>query len=414
MPNVPLQPVSIVQTPQQRTGYTPALLSLGVLYFMMGFITCLNDTLVPYFKKGFTLSYTQSSFVQFYFFLTYAVMSVPAGRIVTRMGYRNGMVLGFTVAAAGALLFLPAALLHRYPFFLAALFVLAIGIVLLQVAANPYITVLGPPATASSRLALIQGVGAAGTTLAPLFGARFILGGLETAGTSSHAVIYPYIGIAALLLLIAITVFLLKLPAVTAEGTNAGITETPILSFRQLKWGIGGIFAYVGAEVAIGTFLTNYTADLLHVTEKAANSYVAFYWGSMLAGRLLGAAILHYVRPSGALTACAVAAAMLIIVSLSTSGPFAVITMICTGTCNAILFATIFSLSVQGLGTYTTRASGLLSTAIAGGAVIPLLQGYVRDISNWQVAFAIPLLCYAYLIFYGTNGYRPHSNGYRE
>ncbi len=208
MANIPAQQVILEESPAVvKPNYNSALISLGVLYFMMGFITCLNDTLVPFFKQGFTLTYAQSSLVQFYFFLTYGIMSIPAGKIVSRVGYKNGMVMGFSIAAFGALLFFPAAVMHQYYLFLAALFILAIGIVLLQVAANPYITVLGPAKTASSRLTLIQGVGSIGTTVAPLFGAHFILSKLHDSNVSSDAVKYPYIGIAILLLLIAFVVY---------------------------------------------------------------------------------------------------------------------------------------------------------------------------------------------------------------
>jgi FHS family L-fucose permease-like MFS transporter len=175
MANIPVQNIKVSGTTLGKQNYTPALITLGVLYFMMGFITCLNDTLVPFFKKGFTLSYSESSLVQFYFFLTYGIASIPAGKVVEKVGYKKGMVLGFAIAACGALLFFPASVLHQYTLFLAALFVVAIGIVLLQVAANPYITILGSAKTASSRLTLIQGVGSLGTTVAPLFGAYFIL-----------------------------------------------------------------------------------------------------------------------------------------------------------------------------------------------------------------------------------------------
>src|SRR2546421_4123894 len=204
MANMSLQEVARMEPLQnQKQNYTPALVSLAVLYFMMGLITCLNDTLVPFFKKGFNLSYTESSLVQFYFFLTYGIMSIPAGKIVGRIGYKNGMVLGFFIAAIGAFLFFPASLLHQYALFLAALFIIAIGIVLLQVAANPYVTILGPARTASSRLTLIQGVGSIGTTVAPLLGAYFILSRIKESQTSSQAVRTPYIIIGAVLLLIA-------------------------------------------------------------------------------------------------------------------------------------------------------------------------------------------------------------------
>lgn len=403
------QPVTTHSAGYNTQNYTPALISLAVLYFMMGFITCLNDTLVPFFKDGFTLTYSQSSLVQVYFFLTYGVMSIPAGKIVERIGFKNGMVLGFSVAAVGAILFYPASVWHQYYLFLAALFVVAIGIVLLQVAANPYITVLGPARTASSRLTLIQGVGSIGTTTAPIFGAYFILSRLQTSAAPSEAVRYPYLGIAALLVVIAVVVSRLALPVIKTVGTHHSATEkeqTSVFSFRNLNYGIIGIFMYVGAEVSIGTYLTNYIADTLSITVNQANNYVAFYWGSMLLGRLVGSYILQLVKPSIVLSCCAVLAVILIGLSISSSGNLAVWSMIAVGLCNAVMFATIFSLSVSGLKDYTTKASGLLSTAIAGGAVISFAQGLIKDHYAWNIAFILPLLCYLYILFYGINGYK--------
>ena len=392
-----------------NTNYTPALISLAVLYFMMGFITCLNDTLVPFFKSGFTLSYAQSSLVQFYFFLTYGLMSVPAGKIVERTGFKNGMVMGFSITAIGALLFYPASVWHQYYLFLAALFIVAIGIVLLQVAANPYITVLGPAGTASSRLTLIQGVGSIGTTVAPLFGAYFILSGLQDSQASSEAVRFPYLGIAALLIIIAIVVYRLSLPDIKVSDTlTFSVKEgKTIFSFRNLNLGTVAIFMYVGAEVAIGTFLTNYLSETLNISITNANNYVAFYWGSMLAGRLLGAWILRSVKASLVLSIAAVLAVVLIAISITTSGQIAAWTMIAVGFCNSVMFAIIFSLSVNGLKNYTTKASGLLSTAIVGGAIVPFAQGLIKDYFSWGLAFMVPLVCYLYILFYGMNGYKP-------
>jgi FHS family L-fucose permease-like MFS transporter len=411
MANLHSQEILVSETetnPKQK--YVPALLSLAVLYFMMGFITCLNDTLVPYFKKGFTLNYSQSSLVQVYFFLTYGIMSIPAGRIVERVGFKKGMVLGFYIAAFGALLFLPASLFHQYYLFLAALFILAIGIVLLQVAANPYITILGPASTASSRLTLIQGVGSIGTTVAPFFGAHFILSRFQDSDSTSAAVQYPYLGIAGLLIVIALSVSALKLPVIKPVAANS-LPDTAnkkgsVFAFRNLKFGILAIFCYVGAEVAIGTFLTNYIADVLGVEEKAANNYVAFYWGGMLVGRLLGSVILKYAKASVVLSICAVLAILLIAISITTTGYVAVWSIIAVGVCNSVMFAIIFSLSVEGLGQFTTKASGFLSTAIAGGALISFTQGVLIDHFNWTIAFLLPILCYGYILFYGINGYR--------
>jgi len=408
MANIPVQNIKVSGTTLGKQNYTPALITLGVLYFMMGFITCLNDTLVPFFKKGFTLSYSESSLVQFYFFLTYGIASIPAGKVVEKVGYKKGMVLGFAIAASGALLFFPASVLHQYTLFLAALFVVAIGIVLLQVAANPYITILGPAKTASSRLTLIQGVGSLGTTVAPLFGAYFILTPLQSAA-SSDAVKYPYLGIAGLLIVIALIVSRLSLPVIRSVDDDAEesvISAGGIFSFRNLNLGVIAIFAYVGAEVSVGTFLTNYIAELLKITESDANSFVAFYWGSMLVGRLIGSILLKSVKASVVLSICAAAAVLLIFISISSMGYFAVWSMIAVGLCNSIMFAIIFSLSVNGLGKYTTQASGLLSTAIAGGAIISFCQGLLIDNSTWTVAFMLPVACYIYILFYGLNGYK--------
>jgi MFS transporter, FHS family, L-fucose permease len=398
-----------VSTTEMRS-YTPALISLAVLYFMMGFITCLNDTLVPFFKSGFNLSYSESSLVQFYFFLTYGVISVPAGKLVDKIGYKNGMVAGFFMAALGALLFFPASVFHVYGIFLAALFILAMGIVLLQVSANPYITMLGPAATASSRLTLIQGVGSIGTTVAPIFGSAYILSFIKSAPSSSDAVRIPYLVIGACLILIALIVWRLRLPVIGSDHTthtsDSGGSARSVFSYRNLNYGIVAIFMYVGAEVSIGTFLTNYIVDKTHADAAVANNYVAFYWGGMLVGRLAGAILLRRVKPSAMLAILASVSVILIMVSLFSSGYFSAWAMILTGVCNSVMFAIIFSLSVNGLGKFTNTASGWLSTAIVGGAVSPFLIGVLKDHFSWQTAFSVPVVCYLYLLFYGVNGYK--------
>lgn len=390
--------------------YTPALVVLAVLYFMMGFITCLNDTLVPFFKAGFALSYADSALVQFYFFLTYAVMSVPAGRIVEKVGYKRGMVYGFAIAGIGAFLFYPASLWHQYGVFLGALFILAIGIVLLQVAANPYITLLGKPETASSRLTIIQGIGSIGTTVAPLFGAHFILSKISTSGVANNAVSIPYLGIGGILVIIAVVVSCIALPTMITKSGPTGAShdvKAGIFSFRHLKFGLVALFMYVGAEVAIGTFLTNYIADTIGIEEHMANTYVSFYWGGMLVGRLLGSLVLKVVKPEVVLRWMGAASISLILLSVFSTGYLAVWSMVAVGLCNSVMFAIVFSLSIHGLGTHTTRASGLLSSAIVGGAVIPYLQGLLIDRFSWQVSFGLPLICYLYIVFFAWRGYQP-------
>ncbi|WP_090154133.1 sugar MFS transporter [Dyadobacter soli] len=387
-------------------SYRPALVTLAVLYFMMGLITCLNDTLVPFFKNSFQLTYTQSALVQFYFFFTYGVMSIPAGVLVSKFGFKQSMVAGFAVAAVGTFLFFPASLMHQYYLFLAALFILAVGIVILQVAANPYITLLGPPETASSRFNLIQALGSLGTTVAPLLGLWYILSETSHVGQSSEAVRLPYLCITALVILIAFVISQLKLPNPVAQVPNAVEGQAGIFAFRNLRFGLVALFCYVGAEVSIGSFLTNYIADTAGIVENEAVTYVAFYWGSMLVGRFIGAGVLKIVRAPLVLSICAVAAVLLIAVSVTSTGMLAAWTMVAVGLCNSIMFATIFSLSVAGLEEHATRASGWLSTAIVGGAVISFLQGWLIDHFNWQVAFMLPLVCYVFILFFGLNGYK--------
>ena len=393
-----------------KLNYIPALIAMAMLYFMLGFITVLNDTLVPFFKMGFTLTYAQSSLVQFYFFLTYGLMSIPAGRIVEKIGYKNGAVLGFFLAAIGALLFFPAAILNQYYLFLGALFVIAIGIVLLQVAANPYIIALGPARTASSRFTLIQGVGSIGTTTAPIFGAYFILARFEESHASSDAIKYPYLFIALFILAIAFILYQLRLPVIKFAAQQATDVNTQekknIFSFRNFKLGVPAIFLYVGADVAMGTFLTNYIANRISISEIEANASFSIYYGCMLVGRFIGAWVLKFIQPSKVLTFCAIVAIIFIATSITTAGYLSVYTMLGVGLCSSIMFATIFSLSVHGLGAYNTRASGILSTAIVGGAVISYLQGTLIDNYSWEVAFALLILCYGYVLFYGLNGYK--------
>lgn len=407
MANLPFQSAEVESVnSNNNVNYTPALISLGVLYFMMGFITCLNDTLVPFFKKGFDLNYAQSSLVQFYFFLTYGLMSIPAGMLVAKVGYKNGMVLGFGIAAVGAGLFYPGALLNDYYVFLAALFIVAIGIVLLQVAANPYITKLGSKETASSRLTLIQGVGSVGTTVAPLFGAAFILSRFDVTTASSEAVVGPYLGIGFVLLLIAVILSRLKLPTIKTSGVAIQSSTVSIFSHRNLKFGVLALFCYVGAEVSIGTFLTNYIADLLNVEEGQANNFVAIYWGSMFVGRIIGAYILKYFKASKVLAVAACGAMFLIVLSLLSVGNVASWSMVAVGLCNSIMFAIIFSLSIVGVEGSTTKASGLLSSAIIGGAIISYFQGQLIDHFNWEISFLVPLICYSFVLFFAVSGFK--------
>lgn len=407
-------------SPAPAADYSVAMISLIILFFMMGFITCLNDVLIPVLKGAFALNYAQSMLVQTCFFSAYLVMSIPSGLLLQRIGYKQGMLLGFVIAGIGCLLFYPAASARSYPVFLSALFILATGITLLQVAANPYVSILGRPETASSRLTLAQAFNSAGTTIAPQFGAWLILdqlhqGELTVVQVNENlaAVQLPYIGLAVSLFLIAGVLTLLRLPAIKAQDVasaehNAWAdTAASALGFRHLTWGIGGIFCYVGAEVAIGSLLILFMKKYAGMDEVAAGRFLSYYWGGAMAGRFLASMAMRYVRPTHALTFNALAAVLLVSTAIVADGTVAMWALIAVGLCNSLMFPTIFTLSVAGLGRHTDQGSGLLSTAIFGGAAIPLVQGLLADYVQLQPSFVLPLLCYLYIAWYGWKGSKP-------
>ncbi len=380
--------------------YKKALTSLTVLFFMMGFITCLNDILVPYLKEVFSLDYTQAALIQFCFFGAYGLTSIPASKIIEKIGYQKGMVLGFAVTALGCLLFFPAVSLHTYALFLLALFVLASGIVLLQVAANPYVSVIGPKESASSRLTMVQAFNSFGTFLAPFFGSYFLLRSLSNS-TDAGAVRYPYLIIAAVLVVIAFALSRLELPKIASEENNRG-TWGKVLKDTNLLMGMIGIFAYVGAEVAIGSFLVNYVMELTPMPETEAATLVAIYWGGAMAGRFLGIFTLKEFAPGKVLSIHAMLAIALILISINSRGMLSIYSMILVGFCNSIMFPTIFTLGIKSLGAgEEQKGSGLLATAILGGALVPVLTGMLADGMGFRIAFLLPVICYGYIALLG-------------
>ena len=422
----------IKDTDTQQTSYAGSLTSLTTLFFIWGFITCLNDILIPHLKAVFTLSYTQAMLVQFCFFTAYFVVSVPSGYLLKKISYKAGIVTGLSIASLGCLLFYPAASQHCYALFLVALFVLASGITLLQVAANPYVTLLGSPKTASSRLTITQAFNSLGTTIAPYFGALMVLATavksaedmaqLNSLQLTSYqalqaaAVQIPYLGLAALLLLMAIVFTLIKLPDIQALDTSAldKITSSPYedkasaWAYRHLVLGAVGIFMYVGAEVCIGSFLINFLTEptVANLSIVEAGKYASFYWGGAMAGRFLGAAMMQKVAAAKLLTFNALAAVVLVLTAVMGTGYLVMWAVLAVGLCNSIMFPTLFSLAINGLGKHTRQGSGILCTAIVGGALLPLLQGVFADNVGIQNAFIIPALCYAYIVFYGYSGHR--------
>ncbi|WP_159821514.1 sugar MFS transporter [Colwellia sp. 20A7] len=398
---------------QQEPDYRFALTSLTSLFFMWGFITCLNDILIPHLKGVFSLTYSQAMLIQFCFFGAYFLVSLPAGAIVKRLGYQKGIVVGLVIAAIGCLCFYPAAAMHSYPIFLMALFILASGITLLQVSANPYVSMLGEAKTASSRLTMTQAFNALGTTVAPFFGAFLILNQAAEAlspQASAESVQMPYVFLAAMLLTLAAIFTWLKLPDLSLvedeQQINVTENEGSAWQYRHLVLGAIGIFVYVGAEVSIGSFLVSFFADptIAGLEESEAAKYIAYYWGGAMVGRFIGAAVMQRIAAGKALVFNAICAVLLIIVAVVATSTLAMVAILLVGLCNSIMFPTIFSLAIQGLGKHTSQGSGILCLAIVGGAIIPLFQGILADNIGVQPSFLLPIICYLFIAYYGMSG----------
>ena len=470
--------------------YLAPLAVLTTLFFMWGFITCLNDILIPRLKSVFDLNYAQAMLIQLAFFTAYFIMSLPSGSVVNRLGYKNGIIIGLVTAGVGCLLFYPAASGQSYGMFLLALFVLASGITLLQVAANPFVAILGKPETASSRLTMTQALNSLGTTIAPIFGSLLILSGepvkaadelkrLAPAALEAYRVAEassvqgPYVGLAIALVLLAVAIGFFKLPKLGELHVKVpAVTYVPVVLgalglFRFIRQSVGvqteaeatwnrnvfvtlmavlfvgslviayvqlpkigeasedgparggrracvlgalGIFFYVGAEVAIGSFLVNYFKEpaIGALSEAQGAFYVSLYWGGAMVGRFIGSAItLRRYRPSRVLMGHAIVAAGLVLITMATSGVVAMGAIIAVGLFNSIMFPTIFTMGIDGLGKHTGKGSGLLCMAIVGGALIPVIQGSLADRIGIHHCFIIPVVCYLFIAWYGMSETSP-------
>jgi FHS family L-fucose permease-like MFS transporter len=395
-------------------NYMPALVVLTSLFFMWGLITSLNDILIPHLKAIFTLSYVQAMLIQFSFFGAYFVMSFPSGYLVEKQGYRRGIIIGLATAGIGCLGFYPAASLQSYPLFLGALFVLASGITLLQVAANPYVAILGKPATAASRLNLTQAFNSLGTTIGPFMGSVLILSAVATGGSADTAreietVQTPYLALAAVLFVIAVVFAQFKLPTVpnTEAATSAsGAPARSVWRYSHLVLGAVAIFVYVGAEVSIGSFLVNFMAqpEIGGLSESTAGRYLSLYWGGAMVGRFIGAYVLRRIKPGYVLAFNAAMVILLLIVAMATAGKAAMWAVLAIGLFNSIMFPTIFTLAIAGLGRHTGEGSGVLCMAIVGGAIVPVIQGFFADSMGILMSFFVPAICYAYIVYYGVKG----------
>ena len=393
---------SIQTASPPRSGNNLALSVVGALFFMLGFITCLNDILIPHLKAIFNLNYTQAMLVQFCFFTAYAVMSIPMSKLVEKI----------LIAALGCILFYPAAASASYPIFLGALFILASGIVLLQVAGNPYVTLLAPKGKESVMLTLIQAFNSLATTVAPPIGAALIF----VDATASQAerissVQMPYLGLAGFMILLSVLIGLIKLPdarQIAAEQTESNHDgKTSVWQYKHMVLGTIGIFCYVGAEVAIGSLMVNaleHTAGLSH--DKAAG-YLSIYWGGAMVGRFIGAGLMNKIAPNKYLAFNASMAVGLLMLAIAAGGGAVTQwSLLLIGFFNSIMFPTIFSLGTKGLGKFTGAASGIISTAIVGGALVPVLQGFVIDHVGLMISYVIPAVCYVYIVFFATRGYK--------
>ena len=424
-------------------SYKSAFIFLTTLFFLWGFITVLVDSLVPRLKDVFEMSYAKTVLVQFAFFTAFFVVSLPAGAILTKIGYKKGIVLGLVVMAIGCLLFYPAAEFRNFNVFLMGYFTLAGGITVLQVAANPYVALLGSEQGASSRLNLSQAFNSLGTTIAPVVGALFLLSdSVKTSeqinllsptekvnyyASEASTVQTPFLLIAAFIGILAIVFAFIKLPKVMQESPKGGYLS--LLKNKLMMMGALGIFLYVGAEVAIGSFLVNYFNDMnlaIIVAEndmmmKIANTiasifnksfsnsdpksllgiFVIFYWGGAMMGRFVGAYLTKIMSPGKVLSIFALLAVTMISISINTQGLISMWSILAVGLFNSIMFPTIFTLTLEGLGDLKAQASGLLCMSIVGGAIIPFVFGGLIDLFGFKTAFILTMICYVYILYYG-------------
>lgn len=423
-----------------KKNYTTAFIFLTLLFFLWGFITVLVDSLIPRIRELFTLSYFQAGLVQFAFFGAYLVLSIPSGFILSKIGYKKGIVLGLLVMAVGCLLFYPAASYRNFSIFLLAYFVLAGGITILQVAANPYVAVLGDENKASSRLNLSQAFNSLGTAIAPAFGALFLLSDtiksteeielLSETGkelyyqSEAAAVQTPFLALAGFVFALALIFSFVNLPTILKEVPKNGYSK--LLKQKSLVMGAFGIFVYVGAEVAIGSYLINYLdsmnlADAIRSNDFLSSIaglflgddlttvdnfgilgvFVTFYWSGAMIGRFVGAYLTQVLKPAKVLMGFAIIAMVLVVISSQSEGVFAMYTILAVGLFNSIMFPTIFTLSLEGLDDLKPQASGLLCTMIVGGAIIPPLFGYLTDGFGFKSALILVVVCYYYIFSFG-------------
>ncbi len=428
MPSMPssAEPVTApAQTPDGAVvRYGPALTLLASLFFMWGFITVINNTLLPHLRSVFDLNYTQTTLIESVWFIAYFVASIPSAKLIERIGYKMSLVVGLLIMAGGSLGMMLAASLPSYGVTLTMLFIIACGITLLQVAANPYVAVVGKPETASSRLNLVQAMNSAGTMLAPLFGAYLILGrskgGTSAAGTvlteaermaDAQSVILPYGLVAVVLFVLAVIIARFPLPAMGSANSRVAKEERKHLSLwkhRNLVFGVPAIFIYLIAEIGVANLFVNFVSqpDIANLTHEQAGKYLTFLWAGMMVGRFAGSAIMQRFDAAHVLAVFSVGAFIVMMVTVFASGEVAMWSLILVGLFHSIMFPTIFTLGIKGLGPLTEEGSGLLIMAIAGGALV-VVQGWMADTWGLQLSFLLTAACELYVLFYALWGSKP-------
>lgn len=409
-----------------RVRYGPALTVLASLFFMWGFITVINNTLLPHLRSVFDLNYTQTTLIESVWFIAYFVASIPSTKLIEKLGYKKSLVIGLLVMAAGALGMMLAASIPSYYVTLAMLFIIASGITLLQVAANPYVAVVGKPETASSRLNLVQAMNSMGTWLAPFFGAYLILGrsksGTSEVGTvlteaerlaDAHAVILPYGLVATALVILAVIIARFPLPAMmstseAAREKRSHLINPELFKHRNLVFGIPAIFIYLIAEIGVANLFINFVSqpDIGNMTHESAGTYLTFLWGGMMIGRFAGSAIMQRFDAARVLALFSLGAFVVAMITTMTHGPVAMWSLILIGLFHSIMFPTIFTLAIKGLGPLTEEGSGLLVMAIAGGALV-IVQGWIADNYGLQASFLLTAACELYVLFYALWGSTP-------
>src|SRR3954471_14730914 len=426
-----VQSTTTAPAAEERTGggagYGPTLGLLASLFFIWGFTTVINNTLLPHLRSVFDLSYTQTTLLESVWFIAYFFASIPSAWLIERTGYQRAIVVGLLIMAVGALVMIPAARLPSYGVVLAALFIIASGITLLQVAANPYVAVVGPPETASSRLNLVQAFNSLGTTLAPLFGGYLILGrslsGRSVEGThvltaaerlsDAQSVQLPYVIVAAVLVVLALIISRFPLPAMGSATRPAGKLERKghsLWRHRNLVFGVPAIFIYLIAEIGVANLFVNFVSQpqIANLTHEEAGRYLTFLWGGMMIGRFVGSAIMQKVKAEHVLAAFSIGAFVVMMITVFAHGPVAMWALILVGLFHSIMFPTIFTLGIRGLGPLTEEGSGLLVMAIAGGALW-VGQGWLADPYGLQRSFLLTAVCEFSTLFYALWGCRPSA-----